>query len=406
MLDDIEWAKEIRALAGVTPQVKKQTIDALVSYVLLTDDPQEKHEIRSTLEEILAPYVPTVLKSERPIFKAPPKGKMEGDLSLGRVVVGDYAEGSEFRFPADLLCRGMLITGITGASKTTLIYSLVDQLMKLRQKRADGYPGIFWADTSKKDARGLLRKYDDFIVIPVENLAFSPLRPPPEMSVKKWWLILAEALGFTFKIYLAGVNYILEHLDQLYANYEKTGKFPTIHDLYELMISTHETNRTRADYFAVMWNRVRTLESTLGNSLNVDRPFPVELLKKAFALELHELRAADQETILSIILAWIYAYHLTQNIRGEELRLVIIADECQKIWGKYLSEGEIAKEMPGQHVLNLLPTQARDFGIGLVFATNVPHLVSSVIHSNTVLKISGNVSGIDVKVVGEAMGLD
>ena len=62
--------------------------------------------------------------------------------------------------------------------------------------------------------------------------------------------------------------------------------------------------------------------------------------------------------------------------------------------------------MPGQHVLNLLPAQARDLALSLVFATNTPHALASVIHSNTVLKISGNVSGIDVRVVREAMGLD
>jgi hypothetical protein len=173
------------------------------------------------------------------------------------------------------------------------------------------------------------------------------------------------------------------------------------------MVTTHETAPKRVDYYSVMYNRVRTLISVMGDALSVDKPFPVELLSKPFAIELYGLRAADQETIISIILGFVYCLHLHSDIRGEgHPRLIIICDEAQRIWGTYVSEGEVAREMPGQHVLNLLPAQARDLALSLVFATNTPHALASVIHSNTVLKITGNVSGIDVRVVKDAMGLD
>jgi hypothetical protein len=172
-------------------------------------------------------------------------------------------------------------------------------------------------------------------------------------------------------------------------------------------VTTHETAPKRVDYYSVMYNRIRTLVSVLGETLSADKPFPVELLSKPFAIEFHGLRAADQETLISIILGFVYSLHLHSDIRGEgHPRLVIVCDEAQRIWGTYVSESEVASEMPGQHVLNLLPAQARDLALSLVFATNTPHALASVIHSNTVLKISGNVSGVDVRVVREAMGLD
>jgi hypothetical protein len=276
--------------------------------------------------------------------------------------------------------------------------------MTIRQQRDDG-PGILFID-SKKDARPLFRRYEDFVIVPVEQLRFNPLRPPEGMDVKRYWQFLAEALGFTFKIYLAGVNYILEFLDMLYEDWKGTGKFPTFADLYRLIVTTHETAPKRVDYYSVMYNRIRTLVSVLGDAFSVDTPFPVELLSKPFAIELYGLRAADQETLISIILGFIYCLHLHSDIRGEgHPRLVIICDEAQRIWGEYISEGEVAREMPGQHVLNLLPAQSRDLALSLVFATNTPHALASVIHSNTVLKISGNVTGID-RVVRDAMGLD
>jgi len=401
-----EWVEDTKRLIDrLSPCLNVESMTQLLNVYLLEDDPRRRWEVRNEIEAVLGAYKPRVLNSERPVFPAPPADKMVGGIRLGRTVVGDYGFGPDFRIPLGLLSRNVAIFGITGAAKTTLLYSLIDSLMTIRQQEKDDGPGILFID-SKKDARPLFRRYDDFIIVPVEQLRFNPLRPPEGMDVKRYWQFLAEALGFTFKIYLAGVNYILEYLDMLYDDWKRTGKFPTLMDLYNLMVATHESAPKRVDYYSVMYNRIRTLISVLGSSLSIDRPFPVELLSKPFAIELYGLRAADQETLISIILGFVYCLHLHKDIRGEGPRLVIICDEAQRIWGTYISESEVAREMPGQHVLNLLPAQSRDLGLSLVFATNTPHALAPVIHSNTVLKISGNVSGIDVRVVKEAMGLD
>jgi len=401
-----EWVEDTKRLIDqLSPCLNTEAMTQLLNIYLLEDDSRKRWEIRSEIEAVLGAYRPRVLNSQRPVFPAPPPDKMVGRIRLGRTVVGDFGFGPDFRIPLSLLSRNVAVYGITGAAKTTLLYTLIDSLMAIRREHPEDAPGILFID-SKKDARPIFRRYDDFIVVPVEQLRFNPLRPPEEMDVKRYWQFLAEALGFTFKVYLAGVNYILEFWDQLYDDGQRTGKFPTFIDFYKLMVATHETAPKRVDYYSVMYNRIRTLVSVLGDSLSVDRPFPVELLSKPVALEIYGLRAADQETLISIILGYIYCLHLQMDIRGEGPRLVIICDEAQRIWGTYISEGEVAKEMPGQHVLNLLPAQSRDLGLSLVFATNTPHALAPVIHSNTVLKISGNVSGIDVRVVKDAMGLD
>jgi len=402
-----EWLDETRRLIDqLSTLVDSKTMTQLLNVYLLEGDARKRIEIRSDIDSVLGAYKPLVLNSERFVFPAPPADKMMGEIRLGRTVTGDYGLGPDFRIPLSLLSRNVAIFGITGASKTTLLYSLIDSLMTIRREQRHEGPGILFID-SKKDARPLFRRYEDFLIVPVEQLRFNPLRPPQGMDVKRYWQFLAEALGFTFKVYLAGVNYILEFLDMLYDDWQRTGKFPTFIDLYKLMVTTHETAPKRVDYYSVMYNRIRTLVSVLGDTLSVDRPFPVELLSKPFAIELYGLRAADQEALISIVLGFVYCLHLQSDIRGEgRPRLIIICDEAQRIWGTYVSESEAAREMPGQHVLNLLPAQARDLALSLVFATNTPHALAPVIHSNTVLKISGNVSGIDVRVVKDAMGLD
>ncbi len=406
MTDD-EWAEEIKTLIDVlSPCLNAETMKQMLNVYMLEDEAKKRWEIRNEIESILGLYKPRVLNSERRVFPPPPADKMIGEIKLGQTVVGDYGLGPAFRIPFSLMSRNFGIYATTGAGKTTLLFSLIDSLMAIRRERKGDGPGILFID-SKKDSRPLFRRYEEFIVVPMEKLRFNPLRPPEGMDVKRYWQFLAEALGFTFKIYLAGVNYILEYLDMLYDDWQRSGKFPTLLDLYKLMVATHERAPRRIDYYTVMHNRIRTLISVLGDALSIDRPFPVELLSKPFAIELYGLRAADQETLISIILGWIYCRHLSMDIRGEgDPLLVIISDEAQRIWGEYISHGEVAKEMPGQHVLNLLPAQARDLRLSLVFATNTPHALAPVIHSNTVLKISGNVSGIDVRVVKDAMGLD
>ena len=406
MIDD-DWVEETKRLIDrLSLIVPGEAMRQLLNVYLLEHDQRKKTKARNKLDAITGVYRPLILNSESPVFATPPVDKMLGEIKLGRTVVGDYGLGPDFRIPLSLLSRNVAIFGITGAAKTTLLYSLIDSLMAIRQQNPNDTLGILFVD-AKKDARPLFKRYEDFLVVPIEELRFNPLRPPAGMDVKRYWQFLAEALGFTFKVYLAGVNYILEFLDMLYEDWQRTGKFPTFHDLYRLMVTTHETAPKRVDYYSVMYNRIRTLISVLGETLSVDRPFPVELLSKPFAIELYGLRAADQETLISIVLGFVYCLHLHSDIRGEgHPRLVIICDEAQRIWGTYISESEVASEMPGQHVLNLLPAQARDLALSLVFATNTPHALASVIHSNTVLKISGNVSGIDVRVVREAMGLD
>jgi hypothetical protein len=405
-LDD-EWVENTKQLIDqLSPCLDADAMTQMLYIYLLEENGKERGEIREHIDSILGSYRSRVLNSQTPVYKVPTADKMVGEIKLGRTVAGDYGIGPDFRIPFSLLSRNVAIFGITGAAKTTLLYSLIDSLMTIRQQNPNDTLGILFVD-AKKDARPLFKRYEDFLIVPIEKLRFNPLRPPDGMDVKRYWQFLAEALGFTFKVYLAGVNYILEFLDMLYDDWQRTGKFPTFHDLYRLMVTTHETAPKRVDYYSVMYNRIRTLISVLGETLSVDRAFPVELLSKPFAIELYGLRAADQETLISIILGFVYCLHLHSDIRGEgHPRLVIICDEAQRIWGTYVSESEVASEMPGQHVLNLLPAQARDLALSLVFATNTPHALASVIHSNTVLKISGNVSGIDVRVVREAMGLD
>ncbi len=226
------------------------------------------------------------------------------------------------------------------------------------------------------------------------------------MNVKEWWQNFAQTSGRSWGTFHAGPNYLLEFLDELYLDYEKTKRIPNLLDLYQLIVETKETSRKRLDYYDVIYNRMRTITSVIGTVLNCEFGIPLEkLLDHYVILELSQLRPDEQNWLVEVLLMWIYQYRLVQRHRGEHLRHVIILDECHRWFYTGKDYSETTREM-GMPVTDTFPTQFRDFGEGLICTTNLPSRVSQSLHSNTLTKITGNLgSGMDVDTVAEAMGL-
>jgi hypothetical protein len=401
---DLESIEETRKLAKrLGPSVDQNTIDQLLNYRLLADS-QEKREVDEAIGLLLMPHISTMLSSTRPVFAVPSSLLETPDLALGEVVSGDRAVRG-WGLNCSELTKHMIICSRTGSGKSTVTRLIVAELLRVRKASPTEEPGLLYFDV-KDDCLPMVRNHPELVYLPWNRLWFNPLRPPPGMERKDWWTLFAEACGFNFKIYLPGMNFILEYLDELAEMHPNT--LPTMKDFYKLMIQHHEVTPKRVEYFSVMYNRIRTLISILGANLDFSVGLPLErLISKPVILSLSRLRAAEQEWLITVILTWVYAYHLVQRKRGEDrLRLLVICDECHRIWGSHLETSQISEEM-GMPVLSLFPTQFRDFGVGLVGTTNMPGLISQSFWSNTSIKITGNLSsGYDVWKTSEAMGLD
>lgn len=80
-------------------------------------------------------------------------------------------------------------------------------------------------------------------------------------------------------------------------------------------------------------------------------------------------------------------------------------DECHRIFDRSKEIRETAIEM-GVLTISIFPSQFRDFGTGLIFTSQQSSQVMNTVHSDTLIKIVGNLSsGIDVQAVSETMGL-
>jgi len=392
----MERIEQIKDLAGkLNCYVNEERVKKLLRFSMLMDE--EKEETLEDVETLLAPHLPKLLFSKRPMLSSLTSEEAKGEIIIGNVIQGDKTL-HPFGLQTSELTRHVGIYGQTGHGKTSLLYTIIDQLIELK------IPFQYY--DLKEDGRCLLRQHEDLVVIPWRQLKWNPLRNPPGMDVKSWWQLFAEVCGHAWGVYHAGVNYILEYLDRLYEEQEKVGKFPTLVDLYRLMVDTQETTKKRLEYFDVMYNRVRALVSILGSVIDVETGFKLEeLLDDPVVIELDQLRADEQNWIVEVMLTWIYAYRLVQGHRSEKLRHCILVDECHRIFDVNKEYRETTREM-GMPTINLFPTQFRDFGESLIVTSQEPSKVTDSIHANTLVKVVGNLgSGKDINAISEAMNL-
>lgn len=401
---DFEYLEDMRKLARrFGPRIDQNVADRILNCWSIVDA-HEKRELEQTLGLLFMPHIPEMLSSSSPILEIPHDLSDNSDLVLGNVVSGDRIV-TGWGLNCSELTKHMILCSRTGGGKSTVTRLIVRELLRIRSSSRTQEPNLLYFDV-KDDGLPLVKDLSDLIYLPWKRLRFNPLRPPPGMERKDWWMLFAEACGFNFKIYLPGVNFILEYLDEL--SEKNPNKLPTMRDFYNLMVEHHEVTPKRVEYFSVMFNRIRTLISILGDNLDCEVGLPLDqLISKPVILSLSKLRAAEQEWLITVVLTWIYAYHLVQKKRGEEqLRLLVICDECHRIWGSHLETSQVSEEM-GMPVLSLFPTQFRDFGVGLIGTTNMPGLISQSFWSNSAIKLVSSLSsGYDVWKTSEAMGLD
>jgi hypothetical protein len=393
-----EWVEETKeTIDKLSRHVNAGSLNRLLNFYVLTDSDEDKQAIKLDIETLLGPGKQLLLESENLFMPVPPE-KFEGEVCIGTIVQGGKQVG-RFALPAAYLSRHIGVYAQTGHGKSVLLYNLTDQLIQ----QSIG----FWFFDVKQDGRALIGRHRELVVIPWQKLRWNPLRPPPKMDVKLWWQLFSEVCGHAWGVYHAGINYLLEFLDQLYEDYRKSGIFPTLGDLHRLMVASQETSRKRMEYYDVMYNRTRTLTSILGDMLNSTNGLKLEDLVDRFVVYgLDQLRAEEQNWLVEVMLTWLYAYRMTEQHRGEELRQVIICDEAHRIWDANKEWRDTTREM-GMPTINLFPTQFRDFGTALILPSQEPSKMTQSVHANTLVKIVGNLgNGTDINSIAEAMGLD
>ncbi len=341
-------------------------------------------------------YQPEIYRNpQNLLFPRPLAHQITGDIKLGQVT----NSFNSFGLLLDELPKHTLITGMTGAGKTTIMRSIQLQLSLLN------IPFLTF-DLSKYGSRYIKHLIPELKIIRWnKEFFFNPLKPPPGVRLLEWLLTFCEITSEVFGLLAASKSLLIELVQSLYYRFdsEKTGIYPTIHDLLQTLNVRRKKTRSRVevDYIDRLKNKIQAICITLDDVLNVQEGIPIdELLKYPVSLEFVGVTSSETRTwAVSMLMVWIEAFR-TVNAHFGKLRHAIFYDEAAQAFRK---QGIDKKE-------NYLIGGVRRFresGEALFLADQSIASLHDVLKSNIYTLIALNQSGPhDVSEIRKMMGLN
>jgi len=394
---EIERIEQIKDLAGkLNCYVNEDKLKKLLRLSMLVDEDGEKEEILKDAEDFLAPHLPKLVFSKKPMLSSPKSQEIDEEIKVGKVVQGEKIL-YDFGLSREELNQHLLITARSGAGKSTLIVQIMRQLM------SNGIPFIVL--DFKQDYRHLIRHYPQLVVINWKDLRINPLEPPIGVSFQEWKQQFLNIFGHVEGIWQGSTQYLLEVIDEV--NKEKNG-LVTFEDVYNKIVESEEKTRKLQEYASVVQTRLYGLLSKLGNTINNERTVidMEKLLQLPVVLELHGL-GRDEATIITLwLFYWIYAYRRAQGMRGKLLHVLII-DEAKRTFTASEQYSQTTAEYSGIPPADLICDEIRDFGQAIIASDQEPTKLSNSLKANTFTKITGFLgNGKDIDDIAYAMDLD
>jgi hypothetical protein len=388
-MESIRWIDETRELISrINSHVDQETFERLLGLYLIEDDPREKSRLRSEIEAVLGVFAPQLLFSKKPVLYSP--SDSDGQIVLGNVMQGDR-ELHPFKTDLATMNKHIAIFGATGPGKTCLVSSILRQLSKC---------GINWlAFDFKRDLRGFVK--EGAWVIRWDWLKINPLQPPPGVSPEMWMTIVPDIFAHCFYWFSPSENYMLEFLSQLYKR--SKGNYPTIRELYNLIVKKEERNRKRAEYYGVVTNRLASLLVVLKDVVDVRKSMPLQdIFSHPTVLEIDQLRRDETNFLVEYLLAYLFYYRMIGGQRSQ-LAHVIVCDEANRWFYSQRRWKETTVEL-GIPFIETVPQIIRDYCEGMLFASQ--GCLSQSVMANTNLKIVGFLGdGEDIEALSRSLSL-
>ena len=256
------------------------------------------------------------------IFLEPPGREVCcGDYTLGEVAYPGKKAFCPFGVREDEWIKHVLITGMTGAGKTNLMFLILGELAAKKKP--------FIVFDWKRNYRDLLqlapfsncRVYT--IASKIAPFSFNPLLPPVGVDAGEWLMKLVDVMKHAYFVG-EGVEYLLrEGIDRVY---ESCGVFsgevravPTFEAVRIYIARKPLQGRMQ------LWkaSTLRVLESLcfrhgLGSVVNGEAPLDHEaLLSRPVVLELDRLSDVDKVFLTEALILWLYEFRKREA--GREL---------------------------------------------------------------------------------------
>jgi len=334
----------------------------------------------------------------------PPKDKtkLSGKYKIGHTLYPDKAYSEFGLYELDFI-KHILITGITGAGKTNLSFTLLKGLIHNEKP--------FFIFDWKQSYREL-KEHKEFKNLKIIRIGekdcgfrFNPLVPPPGTDPKHWLALLVDVIKHSFYIAHGGEYFFRKGIDALFKRngiYDGKTDYPIFKNLDKLLLK--EFVRGRELLWMSSVKRVLaalTFSGLLGETLNsYEQTDLASLLKENVVFELDNLATTEKVFFVESLLLWIYHFRKYKG-KSQDLKQVLIIEEAHHTLSakKEYMTGE-------ETILESIIRMIREFGVGIIAIDQEPSKLSNSILANTNCKICFNLGhGNDITAMSRAMNL-
>jgi len=231
------------------------------------------------------------------------------------------------------------------------------------------------------------------------------MAPPPGVSSQVWLAVISEVLGNFLDIRVASRGLFLSKALWLCheRNSDNTGDSPTLNDLYHFIRNINYPLMSHmARHKETIMNRLEGLFAVFGDQICSPRRMDWDkYMSTDWAISLDGIPSDYQNLFITVEIAKIMMYRMTNNARSKNLKDLIVFDEASSMFKKWYESRE------GTYLLTDYLAKAREFGIGFIIGTqSVSNMADSVL-ANTATKIliGGAGLGADYDTFADATGL-
>ncbi|MEZ5359680.1 MAG: DUF87 domain-containing protein [Candidatus Zixiibacteriota bacterium] len=313
---------------------------------------------------------------------------ISGDLNLGSII---HTNGLRLKVRTSDLNRHTLVAGTSGSGKTQLALLMAQQILQ--------YTDITLRIIDPKaDEYRILAQIYNILDLDSSELRFNPFTAGANTPKRKWYPSVVGHLAERFNFWQGAEGFLIE---LIYSLEEK--QIPVnIDSLLTLAKKTHTFSYKDKAVLSTVKSRLTMLSHLFEDSIKTESTMLEALHSRHAIISTTGLMAEAESWITEFLFLWEYTYRV--NNPEKRNPMIFIFDEVQH--RLFSSSKERSINAQSSPLISKLVDEARSMNLGIIALSQEPSCLISAILNSSWLKVAMRLgSGIEIKIMKEAMGL-